>query len=397
AGLGLGVAVYGLRKRPFSYRRRVLALPAFLTWGLCAAAFTALAYTRVQIHWPEHEQSWVGSVVETDKRYDDGTSVRLRLESGDEVRLRVLSEEAKELKPADRIAFMGQIRQPKREGNPGDFDYPTYLQVHGISGVAYVPAGKWRRLAPEAHPSLSARLLRLRTRLTAQYAAHFEGSAYAILSALTLGDKSTLSPTVRALFSDTGVSHVLALSGLHLGILFSLLQLFLLRPMRWGRWFFIAQGLALMSLWGFVLLAGAPLSLQRSAWMFTLLQLGLCLQRAQGATPNNLALASLVILSFSPLSLFDVGFQLSFLAVAGIVWCGTYVWRRIPLPYPDWYGDRYLEKHRTWWMWLRDGGQVALYWVVYKVVYPLVTVSLSAQFATLPLVVYYFHNLPLHA
>ena len=121
-------------------------------------------------------------------------------------------------------------------------------------------------------------------------------------------------------------------------------------------------------------------------------------QRGSGSTLSNLAFAALVLLIASPLSLFDVGFQLSFTAVLGIVLFNTYVWQRYPLPvwsdFDPVYGNirharrHGLSPHRVWRFYLIQHS----YGFFRQVVYPFFTVSFSAQLGTLPFILYYFHQ-----
>ena len=218
----------------------------------------------------------------------------------------------------------------------------------------------------DAEVSLRLRMARYRQSLSAQYFSHLGSKEAAIAAAMSLGDKRSLDAAQRQSFSATGVSHVLALSGLHLGILFSLYSLLFVNrlPSRRGRVFASLVGVAL--LWGFALLVGFPLSLVRATVMFTLWQLSVVLY-GERSSLNNLALAALLILLFSPASLFDIGFQLSFTSVFFILLLTPHI------PRPRW-----LRRSR-----------------LLPLVYGWLTVSIVAQIGTGPLVAYYFHTIPL--
>jgi len=312
---------------------------------------------------------------------------------GKKVRLSLEGEKGKSLAAGDEILFYAKLRRPTRPRNPGDFNYADFLLVHGISGTAYVSDGAWQRVEPTRSPSFSAQLLHFRERLTQQYAQYLQGEKLAILSALTLGQKAELDSATRELFSDTGTSHILALSGLHLTILFSLFSSVIQRYGGRRRSFYVANVASLVGVWLFVFLAGMPLSLQRAAWMLTMYQIGSCFERSGAATLNNLAFAACALLLFQPLALMDVGFQMSFAAVLGILLGGTFVWQRFPLPY-------YIETPHTILQTLplrkRILEQLAKrsYRFFQIVIVPFVTVSVSAQLATTPFVIYYFHNFP---
>lgn len=270
-------------------------------------------------------------------------------------------------RPGDHIYINARVGEVHTAGNPGAFDYARFLRRQGISGRAYVAGNRWKvRAMADAEVSLRLRMARYRQSLSAQYFSHLGTEEAAIAAAMSLGDKRSLDAAQRQSFSATGVSHVLALSGLHLGILFSLYSLLFVNrlPSRRGRVFASLVGVAL--LWGFALLVSFPLSLVRATVMFTLWQLSVVLY-SERSSLNNLALAALLILLFSPASLFDIGFQLSFTSVFFILLLTPHI------PRPRW-----LRRSR-----------------LLPLVYGWLTVSIVAQIGTGPLVAYYFHTIPL--
>ena len=270
-------------------------------------------------------------------------------------------------RPGDHIYINARVGEVHTAGNPGAFDYARFLRRQGISGRAYVAGNRWKvRAMADAEVSLRLRMARYRQSLSAQYFSHLGTEEAAIAAAMSLGDKRSLDAAQRQSFSATGVSHVLALSGLHLGILFSLFSLLFVNrlPSRRGRVFASLVGVAL--LWGFALLVSFPLSLVRATVMFTLWQLSVVLY-GERSSLNNLALAALLILLFSPASLFDIGFQLSFTSVFFILLLTPHI------PRPRW-----LRRSR-----------------LLPLVYGWLTVSIVAQIGTGPLVAYYFHTIPL--
>ena len=137
-----------------------------------------------------------------------------------------------------------------------------------------------------------------------------DGDAYAVVAAMSLGDKSALTRDVKSAYSVSGASHVLALSGLHLGIIYMLLSLFL--PRR--RWPALSQLLMILVVWAFVLLVGMPVSAVRSAVMLTIYGV-LSIGRRNKMSVNVLAFTAFLMLMWNPAWLFDVGFQMSFMAV----------------------------------------------------------------------------------
>ena len=178
---------------------------------------------------------------------------------------------------------------------------------------------------------------------------------------MVLGDKSALTQELRDVYAVTGASHVLALSGLHLSIIFMLLTLLL----GGSRFFTLHSSLfTIISVRAFVFLVGMSTSVVRSATMLTVYAL-LSLGHRDKMSVNTLAFTAIVMLAVSPLSLYDVGFQMSFMAVFAIL---------VLMPmFEGVFPREYLMSHRLLrWCW----GMVA--------------VSCAAQLGTAPLVAYYF-------
>ena len=183
---------------------------------------------------------------------------------------------------------------------------------------------------------------------------------YAIVAAMALGDKSALTHELKDTYSKTGASHILALSGLHLGIIYALLSLLVVGR----RWQLMTQVAIILSIWAFVFLVGMSASVVRSAVMLTVYAL-LAIGHRQKMSVNTLAFTAIVMLLISPQALFDVGFQMSFMAVFAILLF-------VPLFYRP-FSAEYLMTHRIIsWLW----GMVA--------------VSIAAQIGVAPLIAYYF-------
>lgn len=185
--------------------------------------------------------------------------------------------------------------------------------------------------------------------------------ALAVSSALLLGQKEGLSREMRRNYAQAGASHLLALSGMHLGILYGLMYILLIRRIRYSdwKWFFLPP--ILLTVWGYAFIAGMPVSLVRASIMLTLATIAAL---AQADTPplHILALSALVILLFTPAALMQAGFQLSFISVFFILVLYRPVRERL--------GIR---------------NKVA----------DLLLLSVVAQLGTAPLSIWYFHSLPL--
>lgn len=287
---------------------------------------------------------------------------------GRKVNLSLMRSATDTLQPGDVLWLKNRMTPPKNTGNPGEFDYATWLRRQGVSGAGLCFAGQWKNFGSTAPLPPKVAALRLRGRWVQEYERAFGREDFAVLSALTLGDKTHLTEPLRKRYSDAGVSHLLALSGLHLAILFGIYRVLVLSHCRRRGLYVAMSALGMAAVWGFVLLCGMPLSLLRAAVMFTVMQLCRCLRRDTSSV-NNLALAALLLLLFSPQALMDVGFQLSFVATLCILLFGGE-------------GDVVrLPEQKDRWRPLRQS----------------VRISLCAQVGTAPLVAYYFHTLPVWA
>ena len=183
---------------------------------------------------------------------------------------------------------------------------------------------------------------------------------YAVVAAMALGDKSALTHELRETYSMTGASHILALSGLHLSIIYALLSMLVVGR----RWQTISQVVIILSIWAFVFLVGMSASVVRSAVMLTVYAL-LALGHRKKMSVNTLAFTAIVMLIVTPQALFDAGFQMSFMAVFSILLF-------VPLFYRP-FSAEYLMTHR-----------------VVKWVWGMVAISVAAQIGVAPLIAYYF-------
>ncbi|ADV42074.1 ComEC/Rec2 family competence protein [Bacteroides helcogenes] len=313
------------------------------------------------------ERSILCRAVLTEEFRTDGSSLRA---SCDNLFLLYFSKDSIEsgLRQGAELLIYTRLYPPYNNGNPDEFDYASYLRHKGVTGTAYVASGHWRVIDRDSHLTFRQRALECREKVVALYhALGFKGDVLAVLSALTVGDKEELSDDIAETYSVAGASHVLALSGLHIGLIYALF-LFVFAPL-WKRWAWLKPFLLLfilVFLWGFAFLTGLSSSVVRSVIMFSLLALA-CLQPEKPLTLNTLAATAFLMLLYNPFWLFDVGFQLSFVAVASILAVQ-------PKLYMLW-----KVKNRF----LRYG-------------WGLVTVSIAAQIGTAPLVMLYFSRFSTH-
>ena len=284
----------------------------------------------------------------------------------------------------DYVEARGHVARPRNRGNPDEFDYAGWLWCQGVSGTGSVaPRGIVRRppTTDEWHAlpwteRWRVEALKVRQRLLVRLAhTGLEGQTLAVVSALTLADRSRLEAATRDMYADAGASHLLALSGMHLGIVIGVL-LALLHSRLAYTWLRIPLCvLSLVFTWSYAVVAGLPTSLLRASLMASVAMLAVAADR-HGTPLHHLVLTVLVMLAADPTCVFDVGAQLSVAAVAGII--------LFYVPVQRWAVHRW----RFAIMRLRRYG---VYWPV-----ELLHMSLAAQVLTLPLVAWRFGRIALY-
>ena len=224
------------------------------------------------------------------------------------------------------------------EYHNGHFNYLQYMLCHGFTGELYAYSNQWQWQTVSLKELSTTDRLRLRFLVWRhELLEHFkrqdmDEDAYSVITAMTLGEKTTLSKELKDTYSQVGASHILALSGLHI--------------------------------WAFALLTGLSTSVVRAAFMISVYAL-LSLGYRERMSVNTLAFVAIVLLAINPMAIYDLGFQLSFLAVLGILLIHPLINNLIA---PD-----VQLRHR----WLSSA-------------WGLVTVSIAAQIATAPLIAYQF-------
>lgn len=260
---------------------------------------------------------------------------------------------------------VGKPAQPVRNsGNPGAFDYQRYCLFQGITHQVYLTSSDYAVLAGTDKNQFKALLFRSRQALIQVLQTHIDGrKEQGLAEALLIGYTDDLDRNLQLSYAATGVVHVIAISGLHVGLIYWLLLGFTRPLKRKG-----ARGLRLVvllaGLWAFGGLAGAGASVMRSVVMFSFLATAQVLDR-RPQVYNTLALSAFLLLCYNPFWLWDVGFQLSYAAVGSIL---LFYGPLTSLVYFPNKGIDYLWK--------------------------MMAVTLAAQVFTTPLVLYHFHQFP---
>ena len=277
------------------------------------------------------------------------------------------NEAAGQLRYGDVLMMKNTLHAVEGPANPDQFDYRRYLWYREIYATAYLKKTEWMKLPEHDTHSLFAFTFTLRdlsVQAIRQYVTSKRESA--VVEALVIGYRDNMSAETMQSYTASGVVHVLAVSGLHVAIVFALLHqlLFFLNRKKHGK--LLQSVIILSAIWMFTLVTGLSGSVLRASAMFSFITIGKNLKRPVNLF-NILACSAMAILMIDPLLIMDVGFQLSYLAVAGIGTLNQYI-------------DHWLP---------RENKIVDFLW-------KMVAMSLAAQIATFPLTTFYFHQFPLY-
>ncbi|MCF3111212.1 ComEC family competence protein [Niabella sp. CC-SYL272] len=273
----------------------------------------------------------------------------------------------KRLRAGTQLIFSRKPQEIRNPGNPGAFDYKRYAFMNGITHQVYLTQKDIAVPVMQKESGVWLWLYRLRASILGILKKYIHGAKeLGLAEALLIGYRDDLDKDLLQSYSDTGVVHVIAVSGMHLGLIYWLLDFLLspLRKRRQTRW--LHPVLVLGILWVFSLLAGAAASIVRAAVMFTCLLLGKQMGRS-ASVYNTLAASAFLLLCYNPYWLWDIGFQLSYAAVLSIVVFYKPLYHLITI------NNRLLDA-----------------------VWQLCAVSIAAQVLTTPLSVYHFHQFPVY-
>lgn len=261
----------------------------------------------------------------------------------------------------DFVAFKTQIEPFRNETNPGSFDAAYYYGTHHYVGRGFIASNCISKTG--TRNNLTVFFSNWQDEIGLKMKSWLPESVSGIGVALLLGNKADIDPEVLDSFSNTGAMHVLAVSGLHVGIILIIFQYIL---GFFSRWISKKQAIlfSVILIWGFGLLSGASPSVIRAVVMFSILALGQLLSRKHSGM-NNLILSAIVLLMYDPYYLFDIGFQLSYVALIGIMLFQNPIYQLIHI-------------QQKWLDWVWKGSAVGI----------------AATIATTPFMLYWFHQFP---
>jgi competence protein ComEC len=265
----------------------------------------------------------------------------------------------------DILIINSTLEKVKSPQNPGEFNYSKYLSNKGIYNQGYVRSEAWELLAYNRGNPLKALGIRIRNKfMSILRENNVAGREFAVASAILLGADDYLDADQRRAFAGAGAMHILCVSGLHVGIIYLVLNS-LLAFLNKNRILKILKVILLLFLiWLYALITGFSPSVSRAATMFSFIIVGASMRRRSNIY-NILAASAFVLLVFNPYLITEVGFQLSYIAVAGIVW--------IYKPLSN--------------LFIPDNKIVQFIWRI-------TVVSFAATLTTFPLSLFYFHQFP---
>lgn len=272
---------------------------------------------------------------------------------------------SKSLKYGDLVFFKSGVNIVGPPANPHQFNYKRYLSFSGIYHQAYIKSKNWYLIdSGFVNPIYKFSYLARKKMLDMLSSKGITGDEFGVVSAILLGYDENLEPELRAKYAGAGALHVLCVSGLHVGVVFALMEFFLafLSRKKSGR--IIRLVVILLSIWCYAFITGLSPSVQRASVMFSFLafrQIG----KYHSNSYNLLAASAFVLLLVNPYIITKIGFQLSYSAVIAIVALFNPVYKLIAIK------NKIVDS-----------------------IWKLLVVSFAAQLGTFPLSVYYFHQFP---
>ena len=270
------------------------------------------------------------------------------------------------LKYGDKILVYKKLQEIKNPGNPGSFNYQRYSAFHQVFHNVFLKKSDWVILDEKNINSVQQFLFAARHNVLSILQKNMQGNddQLAIAEALLIGYTQDLDKDLVQAYSNTGVVHIIAISGMHLALIYLMLVWLFNRIPLIKRAKIIKVILILSCLWLFSLLTGGAPSILRAAVMFSCIVIGENFAK-KASVYNSIAASAFILLCYNPYFLWDVGFQLSYLALLSIV-----IFQK-PVYHLLYVKNKWLDK-----------------------LWALGSVSLAAQIFTFPICLYYFHQFP---
>jgi competence protein ComEC len=272
-------------------------------------------------------------------------------------------EKSQHIKSGDYLIFSPQLSEIENRGNPAEFDYKKYLSYNMIHTSDYLQSDEWEFFGDRKDSNIRYRLLNFRLKLISDLRqAGLDEDELGVISALALGYRNLLNEEIRHNYASSGAMHILAVSGLHVGIVYIII-LFILSFIRNKKLIWLKVLLTILLIWFYAFLTGLSPSVSRAATMFSFIAASGLFRRSPGIY-NSIAASAFLLLVIDPLMITKIGFQLSYLAVIGIVMIFPHIYNLITVK------NYFLDK-----------------------IWSLTVVSVAAQIATAPISIFYFNQM----
>jgi len=267
------------------------------------------------------------------------------------------------LQKGNQLLVTGIPQEIQAAKNPYEFDYKAYLFQENVSQSLYASINKWILIPEQKANYWSLTLVKIQTYLKRVLEDFVEEEANEIANAILIGNKDLLDSTTVQLYASSGAMHVLAVSGLHVGIVY-LVFYYLLIFLDKTKFKRLKPFLILSLLWSYAIITGGSPSVLRATTMFTFISIGTSMKQHVNIY-NMIAASAFVLILINPYVILALGFQLSYLAVIGIIYLQSKIYKLFVVH------NYILDK-----------------------IWAITSVSIAAQLATFPLGLLYFHQFP---
>ncbi len=273
----------------------------------------------------------------------------------------------RDAKPGDILCFNGMPELIENDGNPYEFDYRRYLNNRKIGYRIFLKEHQFHLLNGYTQLNIYRSALIFRAKLIKNLdRSGIENENVHLISSISFGARDEVDKETIQSFTNTGVIHVLAVSGMNVGLIYVILD-FLFRFLKYRRaGYFLHTLIVLSGIWCYALITGMSASILRAALMFSFVVMGTTLRRSSNIF-NSLAVSAFLLIAWDPAIIRDVGFQLSYAAVLSIVVLQPFIYK--------------LLYFKTW---------------LYDKTWLLLSVTFAAQIGTLPFTLHYFHQFPVY-
>lgn len=321
----------GAWRQLYFFRRPVLMALAFYCLGILIAKQAGLwdqASKNDPSQWAGQRATLIGVVSSHPDTRPTGCVYRIQVETIEtfdprerhsvqgQLLVQVIKSTSALAAPGDRIRASGRLQKPKSSLIPGVFDYQDYLANQGIGTLMYTSSRSFENLGSSGEYDLSRWGWKIKQKAVKIFDSNLNSDQSTVLSGLSVGNRPRFNPEIRRIFIESGTMHVLVASGSNVAFVIAiwfLLSRLVRIPRRW------ALASALPSVWLYVLVAGADAPIARAGLMGTVGILSHLFNR-EDRPYQALGLTAFLLLMVNPLALFDIGFQMSFGTVFGLIY-----------------------------------------------------------------------------